>query len=156
MGATETATVGGGCFWCIEAVYKRIGGVISVVSGYAGGHVADPTYEQVCSGSTGHAEVTRIEFDTAILSYRELLGHFFRAHDPTTWNRQGNDVGTQYRSIILYHNDDQRRSAEEVRAEVQKSLSRDVVTEIEPLQHFYPAEEYHQDYNAKHGRSCWL
>ena len=147
--ATEKATIGGGCFWCVEAVYKRVAGALAVVSGYAGGTTTNPTYEQVCSGNTGHAEVTRIEFDPAVISYADLLRQFFRAHDPTTLNRQGNDIGTQYRSIILFHNEDQRREAELVREEIQDSIGRPVVTEIVPLGEFYAAEEYHQDYFSR-------
>jgi peptide-methionine (S)-S-oxide reductase len=144
--ATEKATLGGGCFWCIEAVYKRVEGVRSVTSGYAGGSTPNPTYEQVCTGRTGHAEVTQIEYDPGAISYREILEIFWKAHDPTTLNRQGADVGTQYRSIIFYHGDDQRQIAEESKAQAQEQFSDPIVTEIEPLDVFYPAEGYHQDY----------
>ncbi len=143
--ATESITLGGGCFWCVEAVYKRTEGVKSVTSGYAGGETRNPTYEDVCSGRTGHAEVVRVEFDPQVISLEEVLRLFFRAHDPTTRNRQGNDVGTQYRSIILYENDEQRAAAERMRSEVDGGTGT-VVTEIEPLGELYPAERYHQDY----------
>lgn len=147
---TETATFGGGCFWCLEAVFERQEGVLSVVSGYAGGVSVNPTYKQICTGETGHAEVIQIELDPNETSYEQLLAVFWKVHDPTTFNRQGADVGSQYRSIILYHNQDQRQAAEESR-ELQNSSGRfrdPIVTEIEPLTTFYPAEEYHQDYFA--------
>lgn len=147
---TETAVFGGGCFWCLEAVFERQEGVLSVVSGYAGGVSVNPTYKQICTGETGHAEVIQIEFDPNETSYEQLLAVFWKVHDPTTFNRQGADVGSQYRSIILYHNQDQRQAAEESR-ELQNSSGRfrdPIVTEIEPLTTFYPAEEYHQDYFA--------
>ncbi|MFW6288718.1 MAG: peptide-methionine (S)-S-oxide reductase MsrA [Spirochaetota bacterium] len=147
--AKETITVGGGCFWCIEAVYKRMDGITDVTSGYAGGSVAEPTYEEVCSGKTGHAEVVRVEFDTDRISLEAVLRQFFRSHDPTTVNRQGNDVGSQYRSIILYENERQREIAETIRDEVSESLGGKVVTTIEPLKKFTPAEDYHQDYFDK-------
>lgn len=145
---TATATLGGGCFWCLEAVYQEVEGVEDVVSGYAGGQVEDPTYRQVCSGSTGHAEVVRIRFDPDVTSYREILEIFFAIHDPTTPDRQGADVGTQYRSIILHHDQEQRRVAREVMEEVEGSgaWSDPLVTELEPLGAFYPADGYHQDY----------
>lgn len=147
-GQVEVATLGGGCFWCIEAVLTRLEGVHEVVSGYAGGDVEDPTYREVCSGETGHAEVVRVSFDPAVLSYRDLLEVFFTVHDPTTRDRQGPDVGSQYRSIILYHTDEQ---AEVARRTIQELEDRDlwedpVVTEVEPLESFYPAEPHHQDY----------
>ena len=144
-GSSE-AILGGGCFWCVEAVYERIDGITGAVSGYAGGTVANPTYNQVVSGRTGHAEVVKVSFDPATISYREVLDLFFKAHDPTTLNSQGADVGTQYRSIILYQNDEQRRIAEEAKAAAQSDWENPVVTEIKPLEVFYPAEEYHQDY----------
>lgn len=144
--ALEKATIGGGCFWCVEAVYQRIDGVSAVTSGYAGGHAPNPTYREVSTGSTGHAEVVQIEFDNQTVSYRQLIDLFWHAHDPTTLNRQGADVGPQYRSIILYHDDDQRRIAEESKAEAQKEFSRPIVTEIEPFDQLYAAEEYHQDF----------
>jgi peptide-methionine (S)-S-oxide reductase len=143
---TEFATLGGGCFWCVEAVYQRIPGVKSVTSGYAGGRIENPTYRQVCSGATGHAEVTRIEFDPKIISYEKLLDYFWDAHDPTTLNRQGADEGTQYRSIILYRDAAQKAAAEKSKAEAQKRFKSPIVTEIVPLKKFYPAEDYHQDY----------
>lgn len=146
MSEIETATIGGGCFWCIEAVFKRQDGVESVTSGYAGGTTENPSYEQVCTGTTGHAEVVQIEYDPDVMSYRQLLELFFRAHDPTTLNRQGADVGTQYRSVILYQNEEQRTVAEDVRDAVAEQLDQPVVTEIVPLGAFYEAEGYHQDY----------
>lgn len=143
---TELATFGGGCFWCMEAVFQRLPGVKSVASGYAGGHTPRPTYEQVCSDTTGHAEVIQIEYDPAQISYEKLLDVFWEAHDPTTLNRQGPDAGTQYRSIILYQNEAQKAAAEKSKAVAQKSFSRPIVTEIVPLTAFYRAENYHQDY----------
>lgn len=142
------ATFGGGCFWCIEAALERFNGVTNVASGYAGGDKADPTYEEVCSGTTGHAEVTQVYYDPSQLSYEALLDFFFRAHDPTTLNRQGADVGTQYRSIILYHNDEQKAKALQVIKQVEQSgmYQGEVVTEVVPLKKFYPAETHHQDY----------
>ena len=145
---SETATLGGGCFWCLEAVFERIEGVQSVTSGYAGGHVEDPTYRQVCSKTTGHAEVVRIEYDPEVISFRQLLRVFFATHDPTTPNRQGADVGPQYRSIILYASDAQRDAAEEVmtRLEAEGVFDDPIVTELEPLDAFYEAEPEHQDF----------
>jgi len=147
----EIATLGGGCFWCLEAVIKDLRGVTSVMSGYAGGHVANPSYKQVCGGDTGHAEVVQVRFDPAELSYADLLRVFFAIHDPTTLNRQGNDIGTQYRSVILTHSDAQMQTAEAVRKEINdaKIWHRAVVTEIEPLQVFYEAEPEHHDYFAR-------
>ncbi|TVR35237.1 MAG: peptide-methionine (S)-S-oxide reductase [Spirochaetaceae bacterium] len=145
-GNTERATVGGGCFWCTEAVYQRLPGVISVKPGYAGGTTAAPTYEQVCSGTTGHAEVVQIEFDPSQLSYADVLQQFFAAHDPTTLNRQGADAGTQYRSVILYHDEQQRQVAERVKAAAAAQFRDPIVTEIVPLERFYPAEDYHHNY----------
>ncbi len=144
----EQATLGAGCFWCVEAVYQNLDGVQSVVSGYAGGNIPNPTYEQICTGTTGHAEVAQITFDPAMVSYAEILDVFWRIHDPTTLNRQGADVGTQYRSVIFYHNDEQRRIAEESKAQADASrLWNDpIVTEISPLAEFFPAEDYHQNY----------
>jgi peptide-methionine (S)-S-oxide reductase len=147
---TEKATLGGGCFWCLEAVFERVPGVRAVVSGYAGGRQPDPTYEQVCDGATGHAEVVQIEFDPAVVSYRQLLDIFWRAHDGTTPNRQGADVGTQYRSVILWQNEAQHEVAEASKREADQHSSRPMVTEIQPLDVFYPAEEYHQNYFARH------
>lgn len=147
----ETATLGGGCFWCLEAAYQQLAGVHRVQSGYAGGTVPRPTYEQVCSGTTGHAEVVQIEFDPDVISYRDLLDVFFTIHDPTQRNRQGNDVGTQYRSAIYYHSDAQRAIAEGAVADVEAAGLWDgpVVTEIAPLEEFHPAEAYHDDYFAR-------
>jgi peptide-methionine (S)-S-oxide reductase len=145
----ETAVFGGGCFWCLDAQFKLVKGVKSVVSGYAGGTTKNPTYEQVCSETTGHAEVIQVEFDPAIVTYADLLLKFFHAHDPTTLNRQGADVGTSYRSIILYRDANQKAVAEEVRKEARKDWPDPIVTEIVPLQAFYQAEDYHQDYFAK-------
>jgi peptide-methionine (S)-S-oxide reductase len=151
MAQQAVATLAGGCFWCLEAVYLDLRGVESVVSGYAGGHVPNPTYREVCSGLTGHAEVVQVAFDPAVVSYRELLQIFFTIHDPTTLNRQGADVGTQYRSAIFYHDDAQKATAEAVMAEVtaEKIWPNPLVTQLEPLAKFYPAEEYHQDYFAR-------
>ncbi len=142
------ATLGGGCFWCLEAVYVDLRGVERVVSGYAGGDLLNPTYRQICTGRTGHAEVVQITFDPQQLSYHDLLRVFFTIHDPTTLNRQGNDVGSQYRSVIFYHDDEQRRIAEAVMAEITAAgiWSSPLVTELQPLMLFYPAEDYHQDY----------
>lgn len=147
----EVATLGGGCFWCLEAVFKELRGVSSVISGYAGGHVANPTYQAVCQGVTGHAEVVQVKFDPDQLDYADLLRVFFAIHDPTTLNRQGNDVGTQYRSIILTHTDAQKVTAEAVMKEISgaKIWSRKPVTQIEPLTAFYAAEEEHHDYFAR-------
>ncbi len=147
-GARESAVFGGGCFWCVEAVFQRLDGVASVESGYAGGHVENPTYEQICSKTTGHAEVCRITYDPQKVSYANLLEVFFRTHDPTTKDQQGNDVGPQYRSIILWENDEQKHVAVEVTKNLDASgaWDRPIVTEIESLKKFYPAENYHQDY----------
>ncbi len=143
---TETATFGGGCFWCIEAVYLRVPGVISVHSGYAGGRTENPTYREVCNGNTGHAEVTQIVFDPEKVAYAKLLEVFWQAHDPTTLNRQGADEGTQYRSIILYHDEKQKLLAEKSKLAAQGDFRNPIVTEISPLKKFYPAEDYHQGY----------
>ena len=145
----EQATVGGGCFWCLEAVYEQVNGVIDVVSGYAGGNIQNPTYQQVCTGSTGHAEVVQITYDPAIVSYEDLLDIFWTVHDPTTLNRQGADVGTQYRSVIFYRDEKQKVIAERSKKQVQKRFERALVTEIVPLDKFWPAEAYHQDYFRK-------
>jgi peptide-methionine (S)-S-oxide reductase len=144
----ETAVLGGGCFWCLEAVFERLEGVSSVTSGYAGGILPDPTYSAVCTGGTGHAEVVRVEFDPEVLSYRDLLTIFFAIHDPTTPDRQGNDVGPQYRSIIFYESDAQRAMAEAVIAELESTwaLGASIVTQVEPLTEFFPAEPEHQQY----------
>jgi len=145
---TELATLGGGCFWCLEAVFEQTEGIMSVVSGYAGGNTEDPSYEEVCGGGTGHAEVVQITFDPETVSYNEILDLFWDAHDPTTVNRQGADVGSQYRSIILYHDEEQRKAALKSKSDLEKSgiFSNPVVTEIVALDTFYPAEDYHQDY----------
>jgi peptide-methionine (S)-S-oxide reductase len=142
----EFATLGGGCFWCMEAVFEELDGVIEVESGYTGGHVEPPTYRQVCGGDTGHAEVVRLEFDPARVSFREILEVFFVVHDPTSLNRQGADVGTQYRSSIFTHSDQQRRVAAEVIAETAAALGRTVVTGVQPAGDYYRAEDYHQEY----------
>jgi peptide-methionine (S)-S-oxide reductase len=142
----EKATFGAGCFWCVEAVFERLDGVDTVVAGYAGGTKPNPTYEEVSSGTTGHAEVAQITFDPSKISYEKLLEVFWEAHDPTTLNRQGADAGTQYRSVIFYANEQQRLAAEKSKREAQKNFEDPIVTEIKPLEHFYPAENYHQDY----------
>jgi peptide-methionine (S)-S-oxide reductase len=146
----QTATLAGGCFWCLEAVYDEIRGVHSVESGYAGGHVDNPTYRAVCNGDTGHAEVVQVQFDPDVVSYRDLLNVFFAIHDPTTLNRQGADVGTQYRSAIFYHDEEQKRIAEELIKDLntQKIWDRPLVTQVEKLDKFYIAEDYHQEYFA--------
>jgi peptide-methionine (S)-S-oxide reductase len=152
--ATETATLGGGCFWCLEAVYLELRGVDRVVSGYAGGRRPHPTYEQVCAGATGHAEVVQIAFDPDVISYRDLLDVFFTIHDPTTLNRQGNDVGTQYRSVIFFHSPEQERVAREAIAQLQRGdvWGAPVVTELSAVPEFYPAEQYHQEYFERNPR----
>jgi peptide-methionine (S)-S-oxide reductase len=144
----EVATLGGGCFWCLEAVFEQLRGVERVVSGYAGGNVPEPSYEQVCTGRTGHAEVVQVTFDPAIVSFREILDVFFATHDPTTRNRQGADVGTQYRSVIFYHSPQQKQITEQRIAELNAAgiWDRALVTEVAPLEAFYPAEDYHQGY----------
>ena len=144
----EVATLAGGCFWCLDAVFRGLKGVEQVVSGYAGGTVPNPSYEAVCTGRTGHAEVVQVTFDPAVLSYRDLVEVFFGIHDPTTLNRQGADVGTQYRSAIYYHNPEQERTAREVIAELERDQVFDspIITEVAPFSAFFPAEEYHQDY----------
>ncbi|HEY1719519.1 MAG TPA: peptide-methionine (S)-S-oxide reductase MsrA [Verrucomicrobiae bacterium] len=143
---TETADLGGGCFWCMEAVFERLPGVISVTSGFAGGTTENPTYQQVCTETTGHAEVTEIEFDPAKISYDKLLEVFWQAHDPTTLNRQGADEGTSYRSIILYRDGKQKLEAEKSKLAAQENFKKPIVTEIAPLKKFYKAEDYHQQY----------
>jgi peptide-methionine (S)-S-oxide reductase len=144
----ETATLGGGCFWCLEAVYDEMAGIESVESGYMGGHVNNPSYREVCGGRTGHAEVVQLRIDPAIVSYRDILEVFFAIHDPTTPDRQGNDVGPQYRSVIFYHSDEQRRTAGEVirELEAERVWGDPIVTEITPAVEFYRAEDYHQEY----------
>ena len=146
--ATETATLGGGCFWCVEAVYQRVDGVIDVKPGYAGGHVKNPTYKEICTGNTGHAEVARAEFDPELISYDQILNVFWQAHDPTTVNRQGNDVGIQYRSVIFYHSESQKETAEKSKVEAGKSgyWTEPVVTEITELNNYSEAEDYHNNY----------
>lgn len=147
----EIATLGGGCFWCLEAVYDQVQGVLDVVSGYSGGRVAGPSYEQVCSGATGHAEVVQVTFDPAVISFRDILEIFFTIHDPTTLNRQGADVGTQYRSAIFYHSAEQKAVAEQVIAELNAAgmWRQPIVTEVTAFAAFYPAEAYHQEYFAR-------
>ena len=149
----EAATLGGGCFWCVEAVYQRTTGVRRVMSGYAGGKQRNPTYEAVCTGRTGHAEVVQIEFDEKLLSYADVLEAFWKAHDPTTLNRQGADVGTQYRSIICYHDDRQREIAVSSMEQAGERFRKPIVTEIVPLEAFYPAERYHQNYYNQNPRA---
>ncbi len=148
MGQYETATLGGGCFWCLEAVYSEMGGVVSAVSGYMGGHVANPTYEQVCTSRTGHVEVVQVTFDPAVASYRDILDVFFAIHDPTSRDRQGNDAGPQYRSVIFYHTEEQRATAETLIRELDAEgiWPGRIVTELRAAQEFYPAEDYHQEY----------
>lgn len=143
---TETVILGGGCFWCVEAVYQELKGVQKVESGYSGGAVRNPTYREICSGLTGHAEVIRVTFDPAIISFREILDVFFTVHDPTTLNRQGADVGTQYRSVIFYQNEAQKSAADEAKIAAKEAWDDPIVTEISPLDVFYMAEDYHQNY----------
>jgi peptide-methionine (S)-S-oxide reductase len=143
---TQTATLGGGCFWCVEAVYERLPGIISVTSGYAGGQTDNPTYEQICTGRTGHAEVVQIEFEPEKISYEKIIDLFWDAHDPTTLNRQGADTGTQYRSIILTADDEQARVARQSLERAQPDFKSPIVTQIVPLEKFYPAEDHHQDF----------
>lgn len=147
--STEIATLGGGCFWCLEAVYLELRGVSQVKSGYAGGHVPNPTYEQVCGKQTGHAEVVQVHFDPSVISYSELLDVFFTIHDPTTLNRQGNDVGPQYRSAIFTHSDEQARIASEALTAAQAHWEDPIVTELHALDRFWPAEAYHDNYLAR-------
>lgn len=150
---TDTATFGTGCFWCTEAIFEQLKGVLKVSSGYSGGHVKNPTYKQVCDGTTGHAEVVQVVYDPETISYDELLEVFWQTHDPTTLNRQGNDVGPQYRSAIFYHNDEQKQKAEKYKAELDSSgaFNKTIVTEITPFSTFYVAENYHQDYYINNG-----
>ena len=148
--ALETAVLGGGCFWCLEAVYLEVDGVVEVESGYTGGQQPDPTYEEVCGGATGHAEVVKLSFDPAVISYRDLLEIFFTLHDPTTLNRQGNDVGTQYRSVIYHQSPEQEATARQVIAEMANVWDAPIVTELSPAQTYYRAEDYHQDYFRQH------
>lgn len=153
----ETATFGGGCFWCTEAVFKQLNGVINTIVGYSGGEVENPTYEQVCTGKTGHAEVCQVVFDPKIISYTELLEVFFKTHNPTTLNRQGADVGTQYRSVIFYHNEKQKNLAFEYIKKLERGqvYIDPIVTQIEPIKNFYKAEEYHQNYFEKNPYSTY-
>lgn len=145
-GKTEIATLGGGCFWCVEAIYQDLKGVSKVESGYSGGHIDKPTYREVCSGLTGHAEVIQVTFDPEVISYRDILRIFFTVHDPTTLNRQGNDKGTQYRSVIYYHSEEQKKIAEEVKVEAKEAWDDPIVTEISAFDKFFKAEDYHQNY----------
>ncbi len=155
MEDTAQATFGGGCFWCIEAAFMELPGVEAVTSGYAGGHVADPSYEAVCTGETGHAEVVQVEYDPTVVSFEKLLQVFFSVHDPTQLNRQGPDVGSQYRSIVLYHTDEQRKTVTDYRDRLADHYHDEIVTEIEPLETFYPAEEKHQDYFEKNPQDAY-
>jgi len=159
-GKTDIATFGTGCFWCTEAIFQELKGVVKVTSGYMGGHVANPGYEEVCTGTTGHAECLQIVYDPAVISFDELLEVFWESHDPTTLNRQGNDIGTQYRSAIFYHNEEQKQKAEHYKAELDKqgAYPNPIVTEITPASTFYPAEDYHQNYYIDHGSQpyCYL
>jgi peptide-methionine (S)-S-oxide reductase len=152
---TETATLGGGCFWCLEAIFKMVPGVVSVTSGYAGGTKENPTYKEVCTGDTGHAEVVQVVYDPAKLSYEKLLENFWDMHDPTTLNRQGHDKGTQYRSIILYQDAKQKELAEKSKAAAAALYPNPIVTQIVPLKKFYPAEDYHKDYFALNPSSSY-
>lgn len=142
----STATLGGGCFWCLEAIFSDLQGVLKVIPGYSGGHVPNPTYQQVCNTETGHAEVVRIEYDSAQISYEELLEIFFSTHDPTTLNRQGADEGTQYRSVVFYHDETQKQTAEKVMERMAELWEDPIVTELTPLGEFYEAEQYHRNY----------
>jgi peptide-methionine (S)-S-oxide reductase len=157
---TETATFGTGCFWCTEAIFQEVKGVLRVTSGYTGGTAANPTYEEVCSGTTGHAECLQLDYDPAVVTFDQLLHVFWESHDPTTLNRQGNDIGTQYRSAIFYHNEEQREKAVHYKAELDKNKAYDnpIVTEITAFQVFYPAEDYHQNYYNNHSSQpyCYL
>jgi peptide-methionine (S)-S-oxide reductase len=148
--AIETATLGGGCFWCTEAVFQQLQGVLTVESGYTGGSVVNPSYEAVCNGTTGHAEVIRLSFDDSVVSFREVLEIFFTIHDPTTLNRQGADVGTQYRSVIYFHSPQQRETAQQVIAEMANVWDAPIVTELSPATTYYKAEDYHQNYFVQH------
>jgi peptide-methionine (S)-S-oxide reductase len=152
---TDTATFGNGCFWCTEAVFQQLNGVVSATSGYSGGHVANPTYDQVCEKNTGHAEALQIVFDPSVISFDELLEVFWQTHDPTTLNRQGNDVGPQYRSVIFYHDAKQKERSEHYKAELDKNgaFNQPIVTAIEPFKNFYVAEDYHQNYFKNNGNA---
>jgi peptide-methionine (S)-S-oxide reductase len=155
--STDTATFGSGCFWCTEAIFQRLDGVVKVVSGYSGGTVPNPSYEQVCTGTTGHAEVVNVIYDPSKVSFDELLSVFWKTHDPTTLNRQGNDIGTQYRSVIFYHNAEQREKAGMYKAALDTSgaWNKPIVTAIEPLKNFYSAENYHQNYFNNNSRAMY-
>lgn len=150
----ETVTLGSGCFWCVEAIYSRVNGVISATSGYSGGHVANPTYNDVCTGETGHAEVVQVVFDPEVIPFAKILEIYFKTHDPTTLNRQGADIGTQYRSVIFYHNEEQKRIALDLKNILDKSgiWNDPIVTTIDPFTNFYKAENYHQDYFANNAK----
>jgi peptide-methionine (S)-S-oxide reductase len=154
MPRTEVATLGSGCFWCSEAVFSELEGVVKVEPGYSGGKVVNPTYEQVCTGTTGHAEVAQVAFDPDSVSYRELLGVFFSTHDPTTPNRQGPDEGSQYRSVVFYHDNEQKRAVQEIITELtkEKAFRNPIVTEVVPFQEFYPAEDNHREYYRRNSR----
>ncbi|MAZ36770.1 peptide-methionine (S)-S-oxide reductase MsrA [Salibacteraceae bacterium] len=149
----EVTTLGAGCFWCVEAIFQELKGVVKVESGYMGGQIKNPSYKEVCTGRTGHAEVAQISFDSSVISFQEILEVFWQTHDPTTLNRQGADVGTQYRSAIFYHNDEQKRVAEELKSKLNEAnaFSNPIVTEIAELDTFYVAENYHQDYYKQNG-----
>jgi len=157
MKQLETITLGAGCFWCVEAVFQNLNGIERVVSGYSGGHIKNPAYREVCNGVTGHAEVIQLEFDPAIVSVEEILQVFWQTHDPTTLNRQGNDIGTQYRSAVFYHTEQQRLIAERYKEELNKSNTFDhpIVTEITAFTNFYPAEDHHQNYFNQHGEESY-
>ncbi len=157
MNQLETITLGAGCFWCVEAVFQNLKGVESVVSGYSGGHIKNPAYREVCNGVTGHAEVLQIKFDPALVSIEEILQVFWQTHHPTTLNRQGNDIGTQYRSAVFYHTEEQRLIAEQYKAELDKSktFNGPIVTEITAFTNFYPAEDYHQNYFNQHAEEAY-
>lgn len=154
---SEVATLAGGCFWCIEAVFRKVDGVESVTSGYAGGTTVNPTYQQVCTGETGHAEVVQMTFDPSKISYREILEMFFSVHDPTTLNRQGVDTGTQYRSVIFYHNEQQKAVSEKLIGELNRAhlWEKPIVTQISPLDTFYPAGDYHREYYLRHPEQAY-
>jgi peptide-methionine (S)-S-oxide reductase len=150
-----TAVLGGGCFWCVEAVFSDLKGVLEVIPGYSGGHVENPTYEQVCTNETGHAEVVQITYDADQISYADLLKVFFSTHNPTTLNRQGEDVGTQYRSVIFFGSEEERQTAEEIKREMAPLWDDPIVTEIAPLEKFYPAEDYHRDYFRRNPQQAY-
>lgn len=157
----DTATFGAGCFWCVEAIFQQMKGVISVKSGYSGGETKNPTYKEVCSGETGHAEVCQVVYDPKLVSFKDLLEAFWQTHDPTTLNKQGNDFGTQYRSVIFYHNEEQKQLAEKYKKELDLSgaFSKPIITQIEPFTVFYPAEDYHQNYynlNSEQGYCSYI